>query len=127
MKVYYEKDADLGLLKDKTIAIIGYGVQGPAQSLNMRDNGFKVIIGQASRFQKDWDRAVADGWVPGETLLDIQEQLAQMDAQPAATADVYQLPPVLEETPEQGPNRQPKHRRATGQSFADLFRHKPKP
>ena len=61
------------ILKDETIAIIGYGVQGPAQALNMKDNGFNVIIGQASRFQKDWDRAVADGWVPGETLFEIDE------------------------------------------------------
>ena len=47
----------LEILKDETIAIIGYGVQGPAQALNMRDNGFKVIIGQANKFQRDWDRA----------------------------------------------------------------------
>jgi ketol-acid reductoisomerase len=55
------------------IAVIGYGVQGPAQSLNMRDNGFPVIIGQSPEFKKDWDRAVADGWVPGETLFPIEE------------------------------------------------------
>ena len=61
------------VLKDETIAIIGYGVQGPAQSLNLRDNGFKVIIGQASAFQRDWDRAVKDGWVPGKTLFEIDE------------------------------------------------------
>ncbi|MBI5386993.1 MAG: ketol-acid reductoisomerase [Verrucomicrobia bacterium] len=61
------------VLKNETIAIIGYGVQGPAQSLNLRDNGFKVIIGQAPQFKRDWDRAVADGWVPGKTLFDIAE------------------------------------------------------
>ena len=61
------------ILKDETIAVIGYGVQGPAQSLNMRDNGFKVIIGQAPEFKADWDKAVADGWVPGETLFSIEE------------------------------------------------------
>ena len=60
-------------LKDETIAIIGYGVQGPAQALNMKDNGFNVIVGQASGFKKDWDRAVVDGWVPGETLFEIDE------------------------------------------------------
>src|SRR3972149_5452851 len=60
-------------LKKETIAIIGYGVQGPAQGLNLRDNGFKVIIGQAQQFKRDWDRAVADGWVPGKTLFDIAE------------------------------------------------------
>lgn len=61
------------VLKQETIAIIGYGVQGPAQSLNLRDNGFNVIIGQASKFKKDWDRAVKDGWVPGKTLFEIEE------------------------------------------------------
>jgi ketol-acid reductoisomerase len=61
------------VLKDETIAIIGYGVQGPAQSLNLRDNGFNVIIGQAPQFKRDWDRAVKDGWVPGKTLFDIPE------------------------------------------------------
>jgi ketol-acid reductoisomerase len=61
------------VLKKEVIAIIGYGVQGPAQGLNLRDNGFNVIVGQAKAFQKDWDRAVADGWVPGKTLFDIEE------------------------------------------------------
>jgi ketol-acid reductoisomerase len=60
-------------LKKEVIAIIGYGVQGPAQGLNLRDNGFKVIVGQAKSFQRDWDRAVKDGWVPGKTLFDIEE------------------------------------------------------
>lgn len=60
------------VLKNETIAIIGYGVQGPAQSLNLKDNGFKVIIGQAPDFKRDWNRAVADGWVPGKTLFDIE-------------------------------------------------------
>ena len=61
------------VLKDEVIAVIGYGVQGPAQSLNLRDNGFHVIIGQAKAFKRDWDRAVADGWKPGHTLFDIEE------------------------------------------------------
>ena len=61
------------ILKNETIAVIGYGVQGPAQSLNMRDNGFSVIIGQAPEFKADWDKAVADGWTPGETLFTVEE------------------------------------------------------
>jgi ketol-acid reductoisomerase len=61
------------VLKNEVIAIIGYGVQGPAQGLNLRDNGFNVIVGQAKQFKKDWDRAVKDGWVPGKTLFDIEE------------------------------------------------------
>jgi len=61
-------------LKNEVIAIIGYGVQGPAQALNLRDNGFKnVIIGQSKKYKKDWDRAVKDGWVPGKTLFDVEE------------------------------------------------------
>jgi ketol-acid reductoisomerase len=61
------------VLKGETIAVIGYGVQGPGQSLNMKDNGVNVIVGQAKEFKDDWDRAVKDGWVPGETLFDIEE------------------------------------------------------
>ena len=61
------------VLKNETIAVIGYGVQGPAQSLNMRDNGFPVIIGQAPEFKPEWDKAVKDGWVPGKTLFPIEE------------------------------------------------------
>ena len=60
------------VLKNETIAIIGYGVQGPAQALNLKDNGFKVIIGQSLDFKRDWDRAVADGWKPGKDLFDIE-------------------------------------------------------
>ncbi len=62
------------VLKNETIAVIGYGVQGPGQSLNMRDNGFKVIVGQRKP-SKTWDKAVADGWKPGETLFEIEEAL----------------------------------------------------
>lgn len=61
------------VLKNEVIAVLGYGVQGPAQSLNLRDNGFNVIVGQDPRFKRDWARAVADGWKPGQTLFDIPE------------------------------------------------------
>ena len=61
------------VLKNETIAVIGYGVQGPAQALNMKDNGLNVIIGQAKAFKKDWNRAKRDGWIPGKTLFDIEE------------------------------------------------------
>lgn len=60
------------ILKDETIAIIGYGVQGPGQALNLKDNGFNVIVGQRQP-SKSWDKAVQDGWVPGETLFSIEE------------------------------------------------------
>ncbi|MEM9837386.1 MAG: ketol-acid reductoisomerase [Bacteroidota bacterium] len=59
-------------LKDETIAVIGYGVQGPGQSMNLRDNGLNVIVGQRQN-SPTWDKAVKDGWVPGETLFPIEE------------------------------------------------------
>lgn len=59
------------VLKNETIAILGYGIQGPGQAGNLRDNGFNVIVGQ--RPGKTYDKAVADGWVPGETLFSIEE------------------------------------------------------
>lgn len=59
-------------MKNETIAVIGYGVQGPGQALNLKDNGFNVIVGQRKN-SKTWDKAVADGWVPGETLFEIEE------------------------------------------------------
>jgi len=59
-------------LKNETIAVIGYGVQGPGQSMNLRDNGFNVIVGQR-KGGKTWEKAIADGWVPGKTLFEIEE------------------------------------------------------
>ncbi|QES89181.1 ketol-acid reductoisomerase [Rhizosphaericola mali] len=60
------------VLKGETVAVIGYGVQGPGQSLNLRDNGINVIIGQR-KDSPTWEKAIADGWVPGETLFEIEE------------------------------------------------------
>lgn len=60
------------VLKDETIAVLGYGVQGPGQALNLKDNGFNVIVGQRKN-SKTWDKAVNDGWVPGETLFELEE------------------------------------------------------
>ncbi|MBW2644669.1 MAG: ketol-acid reductoisomerase [Deltaproteobacteria bacterium] len=60
-------------LANETIAILGYGVQGPAQALNMRDNGIKVIIGQRKEEKIFWDKAVNDGFIPGETLFSVEE------------------------------------------------------
>ena len=57
------------VLKNETIAVIGYGVQGPGQSLNLRDNGLNVIVGQREG-SKSWEKAVADGWEP---LFGIEE------------------------------------------------------
>ncbi len=65
-------DEARAVLAEETVAVLGYGVQGPGQALNMRDNGVKVIIGQREG-GASWERAVADGFVPGETLLSIEE------------------------------------------------------
>ncbi|QAR31383.1 ketol-acid reductoisomerase [Ornithobacterium rhinotracheale] len=60
------------VLKDEVVAIIGYGVQGPGQALNLKDNGVNVIVGQRKN-SKSWDKALEDGWIPGETLFEIEE------------------------------------------------------
>jgi len=62
------------VLRNETVAVIGYGVQGPGQALNQRDNGINVIVGQRKN-SKSWDKAIADGFVPGETLFEIEEAL----------------------------------------------------
>lgn len=59
------------VLKGETIAVLGYGIQGPGQAQNLRDNGFNVIVGQ--RPGNTFDKAVGDGWVPGETLFSVEE------------------------------------------------------
>lgn len=63
------------VLKGKTIAVLGYGIQGPGQALNMRDNGFNVIVGQrkSTKANSSWLRAKKDGWVEGKTLFGIEE------------------------------------------------------
>ncbi len=60
------------VLKDETVAVLGYGVQGPGQALNMKDNGINVIVGQREK-SLSWDRAVQDGFVPGKTLFPLEE------------------------------------------------------
>jgi len=76
-------------LKGKTIAVLGYGIQGPAQALNMRDNGIKVIVGQRKSAGKtsSWGRALADGWVPGKTLFSIEEAAQKGDVIMMLTSD----------------------------------------
>ena len=60
MQIYYDTDADLGVLKDKTVAIIGYGNQGRAQGLNMRDSGIEVVVGNVQ--DESFKQAMADGF-----------------------------------------------------------------
>ncbi len=60
------------VLERETVAVLGYGVQGPGQALNLRDNGIRVIVGQREN-SPSWERAVADGFVPGQTLFALEE------------------------------------------------------
>jgi len=78
MKIYYDKDADLSLLKKKKIAVIGYGSQGHAQSQNLKDSKMNVVVG-AIKGSKTWKRAEKDGMRVMET------------AEAAAWADLIQI------------------------------------
>jgi ketol-acid reductoisomerase len=60
------------ILGPETVVVLGYGVQGRGQSLNMKDNGVKVLVGQREK-TRSWDLAVQDGWVPGQTLFPLEE------------------------------------------------------
>jgi ketol-acid reductoisomerase len=64
------------ILGNETVAVLGYGVQGRGQSLNMKDNGVRVVVGQREK-TKSWDTAVGDGWKPGETLFPLEEAAAK--------------------------------------------------
>jgi ketol-acid reductoisomerase len=61
------------VLSNEVVAVLGYGVQGPAQALNMRDNGINVIVGQRDIDKDVWEKALKDGWVPGKTLFSLEE------------------------------------------------------
>jgi ketol-acid reductoisomerase len=61
------------VLKDEIVAVLGYGMQGPAQALNMRDNGINVIVGQRQIDKDVWQKAIKDGWEPGKTLFSLEE------------------------------------------------------
>src|SRR5947209_9051971 len=72
----YPPEKIKSILADEVVAVLGYGVQGPGQALNMRDNGVNVIVGQRPK-SKSWDKAVADGWEPGKTLFPMEEAAAK--------------------------------------------------
>jgi len=61
------------VLQDEVVAVLGYGVQGPAQALNMKENGVNVIVGGAPERKRSWEKAVNDGWEPGKTLFPFEE------------------------------------------------------
>jgi ketol-acid reductoisomerase len=77
-------------LAEETIAIVGYGVQGPGQAQNLRDNGFRVIVGQRAG-GRSYDRAIADGWIPGETLFEIEEACARATTVQYLLSDAGQI------------------------------------
>ena len=77
-------------LKDKTIAVLGYGVQGPGQALNLRDNGFNVIVGQRKE-SASWDKALKDGWQDGKTLFPIAEATQKADIVMYLLSDAGQI------------------------------------
>ena len=77
-------------LANETITILGYGVQGPGQALNLKDNGFNVIIGQR-RGTRSWDKAVADGWCDGENLFEIEEAARRGDILQYLLSDAGQI------------------------------------
>jgi ketol-acid reductoisomerase len=72
----YPPDRVRQILKDETVAVLGYGPQGRGQALNLRDNGVRVVVGQRTG-GKGYDQCVEDGWKPGETLLDVEEAAAK--------------------------------------------------
>lgn len=78
MKIYYDQDADLKLLEDKTVAVIGFGSQGHAQSQNLRESGVKVIVADVPG-SVNWDKAVDAGFEP------------MAAAEAAAKADIVQI------------------------------------
>jgi ketol-acid reductoisomerase len=78
------------VLTDETVAVLGYGVQGPGQALNLRDNGINVVVGQREN-SNSWDRAVADGFVPGQTLLPLEEAAQKSSAIQFLLSDAGQV------------------------------------
>ena len=94
------------ILKDEVVATLGYGIQGRAQSLNMRDNGIKVIIGQekSGPHKPYYDLAVKDGWVPGETLFSMEEAVKRGTVKQFLLTDAGQREtwPIVKKTLKEG-------------------------
>ncbi len=78
------------ILANETVAVLGYGVQGPGQALNLRDNGIPVIVGQREG-GKTWQRAVDDGFVPGETLFPSEEAAGKATVSQYLLSDAGQV------------------------------------
>ncbi|MEN6507239.1 MAG: ketol-acid reductoisomerase [Smithella sp.] len=79
------------VLKNEVIAVLGYGVQGPAQAFNMKDNGVNVIIGQSPEDKPYWEKAISDGWVPGQMLFPIEEAVEKATIIQYLVSDAAQM------------------------------------
>ena len=79
------------VLADETVAVVGYGVQGPAQALNMKDNGVRVIVGVSAQNGRSWNKALADGWLPGETLFSTEEAVQRSTIVQYLVSDAAQM------------------------------------
>ena len=98
-KLYYDNDADLKLLEGKTVAIIGYGIQGRGQALNLRDSGVNVIISELAGIP-NYEQAKKDGFTPvGAEVAAKQADIIQILTQDHVQAEVYRrfIEPNLEE------------------------------
>ena len=78
------------VLKSETVAVIGYGVQGPGQSLNLKDNGINVIVGQR-KGGKSWEKALADGWIENKNLFEIEEAVKRASIVQYLLSDAGQI------------------------------------
>jgi len=79
------------VLKEEVVAVLGYGVQGPAQALDMRDNGINVIVGGTAERTRSWDKALKDGWVPGKTLFSYEEAVERGTIIQCLVSDAAQM------------------------------------
>ena len=79
------------VLSDEVVAVLGYGVQGPAQALNMRDNGINVIVGGAPERTRSWEKALQDGWEPGKTLFPFEEAVEKATIVQYLVSDAAQV------------------------------------
>jgi ketol-acid reductoisomerase len=79
------------VLKDEVVAVLGYGVQGPAQALNMKDNGIAVIIGGDPDRERSWNKALGDGWEPGKTLFPFEEAVERATIVQYLVSDAAQM------------------------------------
>lgn len=90
VKIYYDKDADLNLLKNKKVAIIGYGIQGRGQGLNLRDSGVSVMVSEISR-TPNYELAVKDGFKPVTASEAAQQaDIVQILTQDHVQAEIYE-------------------------------------